>query len=291
MSWKPLVSVVIPTFNRKEMVVRAIESVLQQSYPNFELIVIDDGSTDGTEEIVNNYFSDKRFNYYYQQNKGQSAARNFGIDKSRGELIALLDSDNFWVTDKLEKQIEFYNNNRNYDIMFSEIFLVDKNGNILNKKKSHRFSGNILNKLLYSNFVTNNTVLINRKCFEEMGGFDEDLRYAEDYDLWLRFSTRYQFIYHPIEVTYYCNEGERLSANEEKVLEANQRILSRFFRMFPHHVTAREKKHAWGRFYKWQIESRWESGRKPSISDLAKVICLNPLDMQCWRLVGKRIVR
>jgi glycosyltransferase involved in cell wall biosynthesis len=273
------------------MVSRAIESVLEQSYTNLELIVIDDGSSDGTRERIQKYSDDERFHYYSQENKGQSAARNFGISKSQGEYIALLDSDNYWLRDKLEKQIEFLRNKEDCDVLFSEVFLVNEHGNVLTKMYSQRFSGYILGRLLQANFVTNNTVLVKKRCFEEMGGFDEDLRYAEDYDLWLRFATRYRFVYHPYEVTYYCCEGERLSFNEEKVLEANHRILTRFFQMFPQSVTTREKNHAWSRFYKWQIESKLNSGKKPSVNDLVKVVSLNPSNIQNWRLLAKSILR
>lgn len=290
MSLDPLVSVIIPTFNRKEMVARAIESVLDQSYNNLELIVIDDGSSDGTREFLKKYCTDKRFNYYYQENKGQSAARNLGISNSRGEYIALLDSDNYWIKEKLKEQIEYIGVKKEYDILYSEVFLVDQQGDVINKNHSKRFLGNILLKLLQCNFVTNNTVLVKKKCFEEMGGFDEDLRYAEDYDLWLRFATRYRFIYHPMAVTYYYCEGDRLSSNEKKVLDANNRILSRFFQMFPEIVSNRVKKHAWSRFHKWEIESRWKSGQKPSVKELAKLIYLNPMYIQSWRLMAKRII-
>jgi glycosyltransferase involved in cell wall biosynthesis len=291
MTYEPLVSAVIPTFNRKAMVSRAIESVLGQSYANFELFVIDDGSSDGTEESIRKYRDDDRFHYFYQENKGQSAARNFGIGKSKGEFIALLDSDNYWLKDKLKKQIEFLDGRKDIDILYSEIVPIDERGEILPKRSCQRFSGNILGNLLRANFVTNNTVLVKRKCFDEMGGFDEQLRYAEDYDLWLRLATRYRFIYHPCEVACYCCEGDRLSSQEEKVLEANQNILSRFFTMFPASVTDREKRHAWSRYYKWRIESRWGAGVKPSLNETIRAAFLNPLDIQCWRLVAKRIIR
>lgn len=291
MACEPLVSVVIPTFNRKTMLSRAIDSVLEQSYTNLELFVIDDGSSDGTGECIRKYCDDARFHYFYQENKGQSAARNFGIGKSNGEFIALLDSDNYWLRDKLKNQIEFFNGRKDSDILYSEIVPIDEHGKELPKRSQQRFSGYVLGNLLRANFVTNNTVLVKRKCFDEMGGFDEKLRYAEDYDLWLRFATRYRFIYHPCEVACYCCEGDRLSSQEEKVLEANQNILSRFFTMFPDSVTGREKRCAWSRYYKWRIESQWGAGVKPSLNETIRAAFLNPLDIQCWRLVAKRIIR
>lgn len=291
MDCEPLISVVIPTYNRRTLVARAIKSVLEQTYDRLELLVIDDGSTDGTGESLEPFRTDPRFRYTFQENRGQSAARNSGIRQAKGDLVAFLDSDNYWQVDKLETQIAFWGENEDSEILYSEIIPVDEAGSRLVKRDVQRHSGDILNELLRSNFITNNTVLVKKKCFDEMGGFDERLRYAEDYDLWLRFATRYRFLYHPREVVCYCYEGDRLSAQEEKVLDANFRILSQFFSRFPTAVAERTRKQAWSRFYLWRSETSWNLGKRPQLSDVINAVTNNPCDSRCWRLLAKQVLK
>ncbi|AJE03474.1 glycosyltransferase family 2 protein [Geobacter pickeringii] len=290
MNGKPLVSVVIPTYNRKTLVARAIKSVLDQTYDRLELLVIDDGSTDGTGDSLEALRSDPRFRYTFQTNQGQSAARNRGISQAKGDFIAFLDSDNYWQVDKLETQIAFWEENEESDILYSEIIPVDEAGTRITKKDVGRLSGVILSELLRTNFITNNTVLVRKKCFEEMGGFDERLRYAEDYDLWLRFATRYRFLYHPREVTWYCYEGDRLSAQEENVLDANYRILTQFFRRFPTAVTERARKQAWSRFYLWRSETSWSRGKHPQLAGVIKSIFYDPVNHRAWALFARQLI-
>jgi glycosyltransferase involved in cell wall biosynthesis len=289
---EPLVSVIIPTFNRKQLVERAIASVLNQTYANLELLVIDDGSTDGTGEALAHFRSDPRFHYAYQHNSGQSAARNSAISVASGNLIALLDSDNYWQADKLRRQLDFWAGKPGHDILYSLGYLIDLEGNILNSSaKLPRPSGNILNQLLQGNCITNNTVLVSRKCFQELGGFDESLRIAEDYDLWLRFATRYTFLHHPERVVYYCVEGERLSAREEQNIQVNIQILKRFFQLYPGLVSHRRQKMALGNLLVWQIESRWNRGIKPAFKDVASSLLSNLFDMRCWRHLLKFVIK
>lgn len=287
---RPLVSVIVPTYNRVDILPHAIESVLRQTYRNFELHVVDDGSRDGTGKVMERYASERVF-YYYQENRGQSAARNFAIDKARGDLIALLDSDNAWYPDKLEKQIAFLQANPGYDILYSDILPVRADGTPFRRRPSRKFSGDVLNELLVGNFVTNNTVLVDRKCFIESGGFDEELRYAEDFDLWLRFATRYRFLHHPEEVVSYRCEGDRLSANEERVLEANHSILKRFFLQHPDAASPRARRKAWNRFYLWRAESLASRQRGLPLGDVLRAIAWQPFHPGGWRILAARMMR
>lgn len=292
MTEKPLVSVIMPTYNRKGMVERAIESVLKQTYQNLELLVVDDGSSDGTADAVAHFCKDPRFHYQCQQNCGQSAARNRAIAAASGDLIAFLDSDNYWALDKLRRQLNFWSGKVGYDILYSECISIDIVGNILKSAElTQRPSGQILNQLVLGNFITNNTVLISRRCFQELGGFDESLRIAEDYDLWLRFATRYAFLYHPEQVTYYCVEGERLSAREEENIKFNFKILGRFFQQYPDRVTPWGQRKALGNLLVWQIESRWNKGVHPSVRDVLHSLSCNPLDLRVWRHLAKLLIQ
>jgi len=282
---RPLVSVVIPTYNRKAMLMRAVNSVLGQTYSRLELIVVDDGSTDGTKEHLEGFRADCRFNYYYQENRGQSVARNFGISQAKGEIIAFLDSDNYWKEGKLQHQLAFWNEHKDFDILYSDGIAIDLIGNVIadNEPTKNRPSGKIIKTLMTWNCVTNNTVLVQRKCFEEMGGFNECLRIAEDYELWLRFATRYSFLYHPEKVTYYCCEGERLSSQEERNIDVNMQIMESFRQNFPEAVNTRTFRNALGNLQRWRIESRWNRGIRPNILALVSSLLNNPLDVRCWR--------
>ena len=188
----PRVSVIIPTFNRSERVVRAVSSVLNQSFKDFEIIVVDDGSTDNTHEALSKYTSAI---HYIQQpdNMGVSAARNRGITSSIAPWIAFLDSDDYWLKEKLSVQIEFVDQNPHTVACQTEEIWI-KNGRRVNPKKRHKKpSGNIFAQSLKLCLVSPSSVIIKRSLFEDVGLFDETLPAAEDFDLWLRISCR-----HPI---------------------------------------------------------------------------------------------
>lgn len=281
----------MPTYNRADLVGRAIRSVLEQSYTNLTLHLVDDGSTDNTRKMVEPFTQDTRFYYHYQDNQGQSAARNKGIFDSPGELIAFLDSDNYWLPEKLESQLNFFRRFSGFDVIYSDGYSVDENDKRLPGKPVKRYSGNILPQLLVQNFVSNNTALVKKKCFLEMGGFDEELRIVEDYDLWLRFATRYKFLHHPQKVFCYCVAGPRLSGNVEKAVAANYKILARFFKTYPEACTANDKRKAWASFYRWSVMAAKHTGSKASWGDLFRATAMTPLDFRNWRLLAKKGLR
>jgi len=186
----PKVSVIIPTYNRSQKVVRAIESVLNQSLKDFEIIVVDDGSTDNTNQALSKYMSSMK---YIKQpvNKGVSAARNTGIMSSIAPWIAFLDSDDYWLKEKLYVQMEFVDQNPGTVACQTEEIWI-RNGRRVNPKRKHKKpSGNIFKQSLKLCLVSPSSVILKRSIFKEVGLFDETLPAAEDYDLWLRISCRY----------------------------------------------------------------------------------------------------
>jgi len=179
---------VIPTFNRKKFLARAINSIITQSKSPDEIIVVDDGSSDGTETLVKNNYP--RISYYRQSNKGVSAARNLGIRKSSGQIIAFLDSDDEWVAEKLEKQIEFIIENPTFRFVHCDETWF-KNGKIFNQKKYHKKRGGFLFfDSLKRCSMSPSAVIVCRTIFNDYGLFDESLPACEDYDLWLRISRK-----------------------------------------------------------------------------------------------------
>ena len=184
---RDLVSVILPTFNRAWTVKEAIDSVLCQDYPHIQLIVIDDGSTDNTLELLAAYETD--IMVLHQANKGVSAARNAGIKKSHGQFIALLDSDDSWDPKKISCQVDFFRDNPEALICQTEEIWI-RNGKRVNPKVKHKKpSGMIFEPSLELCLVSPSAVMMRKELFEIKGYFNEDFTVCEDYDLWLRVSS------------------------------------------------------------------------------------------------------
>jgi glycosyltransferase involved in cell wall biosynthesis len=184
------VSVIIPTYNRESTLSRAIDSVLKQTYRNFEVIVVDDGSTDNTSRVIEKYKD--RIRYYSKLHSGVSAARNLGLEKSEGTWVSFLDSDDYWLPKKLESQMEYLRKNPDIMIVQTDEYWM-RNDKIVNPMKKHKkYSGWIFEHCLPLCIVSPSAVLIHQKVFNDVGVFDESFPVCEDYDLWLRVSLKYK---------------------------------------------------------------------------------------------------
>lgn len=192
-STPPLVSVIIPTYNRGWILKEAVDSVLAQDFDSFELIVVDDGSSDDTPQILAAYGD--RLRVIRQPNRGVSAARNRGIAAAGGEFIALLDSDDLWLPPKLARQMQFFQKTPAAAICQTQEIWIRKGTRVNPKKRHRKFSGLIFERSLQLCLVSPSAVMIRKSLLEEVGGFDEDLPACEDYDLWLRISCR-----HPVHL-------------------------------------------------------------------------------------------
>ena len=178
------VSVIITTFNRRHTIERAVDSVLNQTHPADEIILIDDGSTDDTDQLIKTKYPN--MDYIWQENQGVSRARNLGISQSRGQWIAFLDSDDEWLPSKLNAQIRLLKENPQYKICHTNEIWI-RNGKRVNPMKKHEKSGGLIfEKCLPLCIISPSSVIIQRPLFKIYGVFDEDLPVCEDYDLWLR---------------------------------------------------------------------------------------------------------
>jgi glycosyltransferase involved in cell wall biosynthesis len=186
---KPLVSVIIPTYNRAWIVKEAVDSVLDQDFGDFELIVVDDGSDDNTREILSAYAN--AITVLHQPNRGVSAARNRGIAEASGQLIAFLDSDDLWLPGKLNTQVNFFEENADALINQTQEIWIRNGIRVNPRKRHHKFSGMIFERSLALCLVSPSAVMIRKSLFDTVGVFDERLPACEDYDLWLRISCRY----------------------------------------------------------------------------------------------------
>lgn len=185
-----LISVIIPTHNRLGMVLRAVDSVLDQSYKNLELIVVDDGSTDKTADYIPRY-EDSRLKYVYQKNQGVSKARNLGVAQAHADWICFLDSDDVWRRHKLSEQLRFHDQNRQFLISQTDDVWI-RNSVRVNKMKIHDTrAGDIFEASLRRCLICCSSVMIKKSLFDDVGGFDETLVTCEDYDLWLKILAKY----------------------------------------------------------------------------------------------------
>lgn len=189
MKAKTRVSVIIPTYNRGWTIGEAVDSVLAQDYRDFELIIVDDGSTDNTPEVLDAYRG--TIKVFRQENKGVSAARNRGIAEASGRFIAFLDSDDLWLPQKLSRQVEFFNTTPDALICQTEEVWIRSGVRVNPKKRHQKPSGMIFEPSLVLCLVSPSAVMIRRSLLEIVGNFDETLPACEDYDLWLRISCRF----------------------------------------------------------------------------------------------------
>lgn len=191
----PLVSVVIPTYDRAEFVLDAIESVLAQGYTDYEIIIVDDGSSDNTKDILSPLIRKNIIKYYHQSNQGEASARNLGIAISRGEYIAFLDSDDLFEPEKLEVQVKYLLDHPEVGLVHSCFVKFDNDGRDLGYRNTSWFTGKIYPQILlyWTTLMAIDTVIVPRKVFNEVGMFDVGLKMGPDLDMWRRIARRYPF--------------------------------------------------------------------------------------------------
>jgi glycosyltransferase involved in cell wall biosynthesis len=292
MNHQPLVSVITATYNMANFIDVAINSVLNQTYKNIQYIIIDDGSTDNTAEIANKYRNDPRLEYHYQKNQGQTIAKNNGIVLSKGEYICFLDADNMWKLDKLEKQISVFSKlPPKYKIVYTHQLYIDGNGNSIQTPNIKRYSGKISDKLLFENFVTFNTAMIKRECFEDLGTFDEKLPRSIDYELWLRFSTHYEFYYLPEVTTYYRLWEGQMSQDKAKRLKYALMIMDNFINKNPGLIKKNIIRNAW--CHAFTTRGRYKvycSEYVEAIGYFLSALRYKPLYVYTWKSIFRMIV-
>ena len=190
-SGPPLVSVIIPTYNRAVWLREALESVFAQTWSDFEVIVVDDGSTDSSEQVVCD-FGD-RVSYIRQENGGAATARNRGVEAARGKWIAFLDSDDLWLPHKLDRCMDRIRRESETVFLFHPMVEIDENGAVVRGRSKRPAEGRVLDRLFAHCFVHTPTVVVRRDVLDEAGGFDPALEVCEDYSLWLRISAKHPF--------------------------------------------------------------------------------------------------
>ena len=217
-----LVSVIIPTYNRAHLIRRSVQSVLNQTYKNLELIVVDDGSTDNTKEVIES-IDDKRIVYIKQENQGASAARNTGIDLAKGKYIAFQDSDDIWHSNKLKKQIDVLNKN-NADVVFCKAFIL---GTLRKKKVPYFFKEGFLDKTQTALGISTQTVVGKKDIFVN-NKFDKEKRFLDDFELLSRLIKKGYSLYCMDEALVdYDRQPNSIASNHEKHIQTLEKMLQK----------------------------------------------------------------
>jgi glycosyltransferase involved in cell wall biosynthesis len=225
----PLISVIIPVFNGEKTLQETIESVLNQNWRDFELLIINDGSEDATLEIVAR-FKDSRIKIFSYPNAGQSTSRNRGIGLATGEYISFIDADDLWTPDKLEAQLRALQENPKAAVAYSWTDWIDESGQLLGQGSHNTEQGKVFAKLLLNDFVANGSnALIRRQALTEVGGFDASVTPAEDWDMWLRLAVHYEFVAVPYVQVFYRISPSSASFNVWKMEVSSLQVIEKAF--------------------------------------------------------------
>jgi glycosyltransferase involved in cell wall biosynthesis len=245
-----LVSVVIPAFNSQKTIQETIESVLKQSFSNFELIVINDGSQDITLEILAN-IKDSRLKVFSYPNAGVSISRNRGIYQARGEYISFLDSDDLWTSDKLETQLKALQSNPKAGVAYSWTSYIDETGKFLYPGNQVALNGKVYEQLILHNFIeSGSNVLIRREALNQVGGFDESLFGPEDWDLLIRLAAQYDFVVIPIPQILYRMSADSISSSISRQEKGCLKVIEKAFGQSPESLQ-HLKKYSIANLYKY----------------------------------------
>jgi len=224
-----IISVIIPVYNGELKIRETIESILKQTFKNLEIIVINDGFTDSTLEIVQSIY-DSRLQIFSYFNAGLSTSRNRGVSHSKGQFISFIDADDLWTVDKLEAQYKALQDNKKAAVAYSWTDYIDAEGEFLKAGRHMTVTGSVYSKLLQWNFLENGSnPLILKEALNEVGGFDESLAAAEDWDMWLRLSARYEFVCVDRAQILYRISTNSMSTNLKRQEAASLKVIERAF--------------------------------------------------------------
>ncbi|WP_150913209.1 glycosyltransferase family 2 protein [Marinobacter halotolerans] len=291
---QPLVSVVIATYNMAQYLPDAVDSVLaQKDWDNLEVVIVDDGSADDTEDRMTRFSEDSRVRYIRTENRGQPKAKNRGIYEARGEFIAFCDADDIWQPDKLAMQMPVFQD-EDVGVVYSEVAYINHKGSSIPKEPStDRESGWVTSHLVIRNFVPFGTAVMRRSCIERQGTFDEDLPMGIDWDLWLRFSVAWKFVYVP-EVTYlYRIWPGQMSKNYRGRYDNAFKILNKFLKSNPGAVPSAIVSRAWADMYVGRAMCIAQAERSiiEPMRDLIRGLRFDVTYYPAWKSLAKLFLR
>ncbi len=263
------VSVVIPAYNAMRFLPQAVESALAQTWRDFELLVVDDGSSDNTGEWAAQHH-DGRVRLIRQANQGAATARNTGILEAKGEYIAFLDADDLWEPTKLEKQVMRLEAQPEVGLVHTAIRYIDENGREINRVLGTQGDGDVWKEVVVHNPVRcGSTPLVRRECFEKVGVFDPGLSFSEDWDMWIRISAHYHFAVLSEPLVLYRQHGANMTKGYRAIMPNFAKIIERAFQNTPaeHKPLKRE---AYGRAYLFAAGRAFGAGDPAEASALLR---------------------
>ncbi|UCD28409.1 MAG: glycosyltransferase [Planctomycetota bacterium] len=225
----PAVSVIIPTYNRADLLVTTLDSVAAQTFKDYEIVVVDDGSDDGTRELIES--REQKIRYIWQENQGVAEARNHALRVSHAGFVAFLDSDDIWKPDFLERTVARLREHPEEDLVFTDFVSIDADGKVLRGHRKIPHTGDITTWLFDSSFIHTSSVVAKSKVLRDAGGFDGRLTHNEDYDLWLRLSLRYRFglVPEPLCLRRYHYNSLSRKGCSANILLRKAELLQRFY--------------------------------------------------------------
>lgn len=229
----PLVSIILPTYNCAAFLPHSIGTILSQTYNSYEIIVIDDGSTDNTKEVLYPFM--QRIKYIrLEQNKGLPTARNIGIRSAQGKYIAFIDADDLWLPEKLQTDIEYFETHPEVSMVYSKHINIDEKGDDLNgNTKKQLPSGNVFIQLFSEqNFIITSSVVVRKEIFETTGLFDEQLFNCQDWDMWLRITFHFKVAGIDKPLVKYRHNPRSLSKNRNNVLKYQKMVIDKIYNKF-----------------------------------------------------------
>ncbi|MCU0523781.1 MAG: glycosyltransferase family 2 protein [Elainella sp. Prado103] len=277
----PTISVIIPAYNAERTILATIASVQQQTFTDFEMIVINDGSTDHTLALLQE-ISDDRLKIFSYTNGGLSVARNRGIAQATGEYIALLDADDLWTVDKLACQWQALEQDQTAGVAYSWTYFMDAQGQTSVPGAEHSFTGNVLPALLVNNFIASGSnPLIRKSAVDAIGGFDPDCAGCADWDYWLRLALRYPFQVVPKHQVFYRQSIGSMSANIQFMEHCGLHVVEKTFQAVPSDLQPLKKQSlAW--IYQYTCQQYLQHGQlqwdalKQASDRLWRAIILHP---------------
>ncbi len=296
-AYRPMVSIVVATYNMGQYVAIAVDSILRQSISDIDVHVVDDGSSDDTRKILGQFSHDPRFHYHFQNNAGQASAKNCGLRYCTGMFVAFCDGDDIWPSNRLEVQLPLFQRDREIGVVYGHVEHIDAAGNAIpavdNKYlASRRHSGFVVRQLFADNFISFGSVLVRRECLEKFGGFDESLRMGIDWDLWLRVATVYKIQYCPETTLLYREWGGQMSNNWVGRYTYAFQIMEKFLRRFPDTLRPQDVRYAYAHSYVSRARLRaMRSGQYlEGLGDCLKAIRTYPLFAAPYKTVVRLIM-
>ncbi len=224
-----MISIIVPSYNSSHLISTTLDSVLESTYHDYEVLIIDDGSTDNTIEVIEPYLNDQRFQYIYQENQGLSGARNTGIKIAKGDYLVFLDSDDVILPEKLQQQTNYLKQHPVVDLVYSnsQWFVEDDLNNTL-PVKFPVYEGDVLPYLLFGNFIHVNSVMVRASIVKQLGGFDVNFRELEDWDLWMRLAIqKSRFAHTPGILSKVRIRKGSMTSNQLRMNQAMVRVLEK----------------------------------------------------------------